>query len=286
MSDDGVAVLRQRLHDAGVMMRYDYAWKHSEFGSKVDRLTGVCLRFLYMAGTWLNGAFDGEALRVACRSLTPSDMLSEAVEAAAGHMNFHFVREEDESSSPHVTFCFIGPSEMGTLDDTLAATSFPSSGLYFFLVGDSACLPPPESDEDERIRGLSAFGLGRELHASMGARGFHAATHFVCEFKDTAHTDALSEVMDQFNVPTTNLMVHTEKWEVYVPDAMQRSWEVDATDDAYWQRHAKGSVCDSCHQQHAKLLRCVRCLAAYYCSRECQKAAWKLHKGDCEPPTK
>ncbi|ETW09925.1 hypothetical protein H310_00353 [Aphanomyces invadans] len=291
---DGVGLLRQRLHDADVMMRYDYAWKHSEFGTKVDRLVGVCLRFLYLAGTWLGGTTsdDGAKLRVACHSLTPTAALTNAVETASGHMRFQFVcdGEHDDSKPPHVTFCFIGPSVMGKLHDTLAATTaftWNSSGVYFFLVGDAACLPPPSSDEDERVRGLSAFGLGRELQATMSGRGFHAAAHYVCEFKDPPNTDTLSDVMDQFNVPLSNLMVHTEKWEVYVPgttSSPSAKWEVDIEDNTYWQQYAKGKACDSCHQHNAKLLRCVRCQAAFYCSRECQKAAWKLHKGDCAPP--
>jgi hypothetical protein len=32
-----------------------------------------------------------------------------------------------------------------------------------------------------------------------------------------------------------------------------------------------------------KLLVCQRCRTAYYCSKECQRAAWKEHKAECEP---
>jgi hypothetical protein len=32
-----------------------------------------------------------------------------------------------------------------------------------------------------------------------------------------------------------------------------------------------------------KLLVCQRCRTAYYCSKECQRAAWKEHKAKCEP---
>ncbi|KAF9729432.1 hypothetical protein PMIN02_002903 [Paraphaeosphaeria minitans] len=31
------------------------------------------------------------------------------------------------------------------------------------------------------------------------------------------------------------------------------------------------------------LLRCSRCKRTYYCSRTCQKQAWKTHKADCDP---
>ena len=31
---------------------------------------------------------------------------------------------------------------------------------------------------------------------------------------------------------------------------------------------------------------CARCKTVYYCSRECQKAAWKAHKKECMPVDK
>ncbi|KAF1953232.1 hypothetical protein CC80DRAFT_494852 [Byssothecium circinans] len=43
-------------------------------------------------------------------------------------------------------------------------------------------------------------------------------------------------------------------------------------------------LCSTCGQLPASgssLQRCSRCKSAYYCSKACQKAAWKLHKLDC-----
>ena len=37
-----------------------------------------------------------------------------------------------------------------------------------------------------------------------------------------------------------------------------------------------------CHEEG--VLRCARCLAVYYCGRECQKCDWKSHKSACLPP--
>ncbi|KAF2680857.1 hypothetical protein K458DRAFT_421183 [Lentithecium fluviatile CBS 122367] len=45
------------------------------------------------------------------------------------------------------------------------------------------------------------------------------------------------------------------------------------------------ATCYTCAQPPApslSLLRCSRCKNAYYCSKNCQKAAWKQHKYDCE----
>ena len=42
--------------------------------------------------------------------------------------------------------------------------------------------------------------------------------------------------------------------------------------------------CASCHasEEDAKLMKCARCQMKWYCSRDCQKAHWKLgHKLYC-----
>lgn len=46
------------------------------------------------------------------------------------------------------------------------------------------------------------------------------------------------------------------------------------------------SICSTCARPPPfghSLLRCSRCKCAYYCSRTCQKQAWKLHKTECDP---
>ena len=40
------------------------------------------------------------------------------------------------------------------------------------------------------------------------------------------------------------------------------------------------NVCKVCRQLAEK--RCVKCLSAWYCSKECQVANWKVHKKDCK----
>jgi len=44
----------------------------------------------------------------------------------------------------------------------------------------------------------------------------------------------------------------------------------------------KGSFpCDHCGKVESNLQRCARCKKSQYCSRDCQKSAWKTHKSEC-----
>jgi hypothetical protein len=45
--------------------------------------------------------------------------------------------------------------------------------------------------------------------------------------------------------------------------------------------YRKNEVCDECGCFAHKLSSCSRCGMAHYCSRTCQKKAWKLHKKVC-----
>ena len=277
---DRRAVLRQQLLDADVRMRYDYAWRSGEFGNKVDRLTGACLRFLYLAGT---SCAEPLAVRWLDAASTPYPTLQTALEDASKHVEMPFSYEATDA--PTAAFAYLGPHAMGHVATTLPVPGT-SNVLYFILMGDAACLAPC-TGEEERLRGLSAFGLGQELCEHMEAHGYHAVRHHVVEYKETAFTETLGAVMDSFSVPQSNLMVHTEKWVVYAPTSssvFHISDDADADDDAFWRAAAKGKVCDNCHESPPKLLRCVRCLNAFYCSKTCQKEAWKaMHKAECVP---
>jgi putative hemolysin len=43
-------------------------------------------------------------------------------------------------------------------------------------------------------------------------------------------------------------------------------------------------ACAYCGQQGGSLKKCMRCKQAAYCGAECQKAGWKIHKSNCDPP--
>mmetsp|Transcript_32176 Transcript_32176/g.102586 ORF Transcript_32176/g.102586 Transcript_32176/m.102586 type:complete len:468 (-) Transcript_32176:178-1581(-) len=40
-------------------------------------------------------------------------------------------------------------------------------------------------------------------------------------------------------------------------------------------------LCAFCRKTNARMLRCTRCKALFYCDKECQRADWKLHKQFC-----
>jgi hypothetical protein len=42
--------------------------------------------------------------------------------------------------------------------------------------------------------------------------------------------------------------------------------------------------CDEVDDASERFKQCSRCKVAYYCSRECQKEHWKIHKKECLPP--
>ncbi|KAL1530370.1 hypothetical protein AB1Y20_001278 [Prymnesium parvum] len=44
---------------------------------------------------------------------------------------------------------------------------------------------------------------------------------------------------------------------------------------------ARAKACACCSKTEGVLTRCSRCKMSYYCSRECQLADWKAHKGAC-----
>ncbi|KAH0834204.1 ankyrin repeat-containing domain protein [Lanmaoa asiatica] len=57
-----------------------------------------------------------------------------------------------------------------------------------------------------------------------------------------------------------------------------------------WERKRKGEVapweekrCDNCRAKGSGLKRCARCHVVRYCSTECQRAHWKVHKPECNP---
>lgn len=45
------------------------------------------------------------------------------------------------------------------------------------------------------------------------------------------------------------------------------------------------SYCKSINSSNKKLMKCSRCLTAFYCDQDCQKKDWRIHKLYCKKPT-
>jgi hypothetical protein len=41
--------------------------------------------------------------------------------------------------------------------------------------------------------------------------------------------------------------------------------------------------CDSCGKTGDNLKKCVQCESVMYCNKDCQRAAWKIHRKACHP---
>lgn len=50
-----------------------------------------------------------------------------------------------------------------------------------------------------------------------------------------------------------------------------------------FERVERAAACDGCGQSAVGLRRCARCRQAQYCSAECQRQHWKVHKRECRP---
>jgi hypothetical protein len=43
--------------------------------------------------------------------------------------------------------------------------------------------------------------------------------------------------------------------------------------------------CEKCDDASERFKQCSRCKVAYYCTRDCQKNHWSVHKKECVPPS-
>lgn len=179
-----------------------------------------------------------------------------------------------------------------------------SEPIVCALLGDAEFLERPLTDEADRLRGLSDFAISQQMRPLVEVAGYDTVAQFAVEFVPK-HTENLSDefkfekdvklstLMNRFGVLDKNMMHHTEKWELLAPvgsifahaqedaDGITHVGDEEAT---YWAAVARQHACDECLLFTTKLSFCARCHEAVYCSRECQKAAWKVHKQVCAKP--
>ncbi len=80
--------------------------------------------------------------------------------------------------------------------------------------------------------------------------------------------------------PVHMTMVHERSRRTFTAVVSHSSGGLQASSE-----HVNRRVCAQCNQRFGRSLRaCSRCLVVYYCSRDCQRAAWPEHRNVCVSP--
>jgi hypothetical protein len=178
------------------------------------------------------------------------------------------------------------------------ATPADARPLFCFLLGEAAFLEPPANAEAERLRGLSGFAISQRFTPLLSEASYESIAQFAVEYTPAVlpvTRDDMSDLMSRFGCMDHNIMHDVEKWGFYGfaessflvhdkdEDQEDGNGVTTASEDEvrYWLEFAQTRACNQCHTWQEKLLRCGRCGHAWYCSRDCQKTAWKLHKRLC-----
>lgn len=212
----------------------------------------------------------------------------------------------------HLVFVYIAPPGEQRCDDSQYRTfqavvehakRLPDNDkpMFCLLLGDAEFLPLPKTEEDEHMRSLSDFAISQEFAPIAREADYGSVAQFAVEFipasaKNLSNeykedkTKKLDSLMSRFGCVGQNLMHQTEKWEFYAPcesvfchgeDDPNGVTHPSEEDTMFWLQMAKGKACEYCYAPSEKLSKCAKCRDAMYCSRDCQKAAWKLHKRLC-----
>ncbi|CAI5709913.1 unnamed protein product [Peronospora effusa] len=308
---------RERLVASKMFMRYDYAWKEGEFLNVKHRITGIGCRLLYLYATWIatynhrkhsDGIFLSR-LKVFIESNGFPEFQKRLLEACE-LMEFETV---DDPLAADLVFVYVAPpgeqrndgeSQYKTFQNVVEHSKNREPNempMFCFLMGDADFLSLPKTEEDEHMRSLSDFAISQEFAPIAREANYGSVAHFAVEFVPKSaenlsnefkeeKTWKLDSLMSRFGCVGQNLMHHTEKWEFYAScesvfchdeDDPKGVTHPSEDDTMFWFKEMKGKTCDQCHTPCEKLSRCARCRDAAYCSRDCQKAAWSLHKRLC-----
>ncbi|KAG7399024.1 hypothetical protein PHYBOEH_009915 [Phytophthora boehmeriae] len=309
---------RERLLNANVFMRYDYAWKEAEFQQAEHRITGIGCRLLYLHASWVETFNHTRKLDSSSRTKVFLESngfpeFSERLRQSCDLMGYDTVQNALEAD---LIFVYVAPpaeqrseeSQYETFQQVVehsAAQEVDFKPMFCFLLGDADFLALPKTEEEENLRGLSDFAISQEFAPIAREANYGSVAQFAVEFVPSSAANLskefqekkdrkLENLMSRFGCVGQNLMHHTEKWEFYAPcesvfchgeDDPNGVTHPSEDDTMFWFQETKGKTCDQCHVPSEKLQRCARCRDALYCSRECQKEAWKLHKQLCGKTT-
>ncbi|ETN09504.1 hypothetical protein PPTG_22887 [Phytophthora nicotianae INRA-310] len=315
-----LAPWRERLVASKVFMRYDYAWKETEFQQAEHRITGIGCRLLYLHASWVEtynhttGSISSSGPRTKVFiEANGFPEFQERVSKSCELMSYDIVSDPLDAD---LVFVYVAPpgerrnadnqyKTFQTVVEHSKALPDNEKPMFCFLLGDADFLPLPKTEEDENMRSLSDFAISQEFAPIAREADYGSVAQFAVEFVPASQeslsnefkedkTRKLDSLMSRFGCVGQNLMHHTEKWEFYAPcESVFCHGEEDPKgvthpseeDTMFWFNETKGKTCDQCHAPSEKLSKCARCRDAVYCSRDCQKAAWKLHKRLCGKTT-
>ncbi|GMF64634.1 unnamed protein product [Phytophthora lilii] len=289
--------------------------KEAEFCRAESRITGVGCRLLYLHAAWVetfSHTSSGDASGPRTKTFIEPNGFPEFQQRLARSCELMGYEVVTDPLAADLVFVYIAPPgeqcSEGSQFETFQKVVGHSKDLkpdekpmFCFLLGDADFLELPKTEEDENLRSLSDLAISQEFAPIAGEAGYGSVAQFAVEFVPESaeylsnefkeeKTRKLDALMSRFGCAGQNLMHHTEKWEFYAPcDSVFCHGEDDPAgvthpgeeDTMFWFQETKGKTCDQCHTPSEKLSRCARCRDAAYCSRDCQKAAWKLHKRLC-----
>lgn len=292
--------------------------KAVEFQQAEHRMTGVSCRLLYLHAVWIetyNHTTSSCASRPRAKAYIEGNgfqVFEEQVAEACELMGYDIVANK---LTADLVFVYVAPLNeqrcKGSQFETFQAVVAHSKNLvdnekpmFCFLLGDAGFLPPSKTEEDEHIRSLSDFAISQELAPIASESGYGPVAQFAVEFVPSSAatlsnefrektTLTLDSLMNRFGCVGQNLMHQNEKWEFYAScgsvfchgeDDLNGVTHPSEEDTLFWLRKMKGKACDHCFALSEKLSKCSKCRDAMYCSRDCQKAAWMLHKRLCGKP--
>ncbi|KAI9906103.1 hypothetical protein PsorP6_014258 [Peronosclerospora sorghi] len=306
---------RERLIAAKVFMRYDYAWKEREFSRAETRITGVGCRLLYLHAIWIETYNHSQSFAISSprlKTFIEANGVSEFHERVCKSCELMGYDVVADPLAADLIFVYVPPPEaqhcatspyktFQTVVEHAKPLEPNEKPMFCFLLGDAEFLPRPKTEEEEQMRSLSDFAISQQFAPIACEAQYGSVAHFAVEFVPTSaenlsdefqqnKTHKLDSLMGKFGCVGQNLMHYAEKWEFYAScESVFCHEEDDPTgvthpseeDTVFWFKETKGKTCDQCHAPCEKLSRCAKCRDAEYCSRECQKAAWSLHKRLC-----
>ncbi|CAH0518904.1 unnamed protein product [Peronospora belbahrii] len=300
-----------------IFMRYDYAWKEGEFQQAEHRITGIGCRLLYLYASWIatynyNRATNN-AISLRIKTFIESNGFLEFEKRLGRACELMGYEMMDDPLDADLIFVYVAPpgeqrrgneSQYKTFQAVVEhSKSREPDGkpMFCFLMGNAAFLPLSKTKEEDNMRSLSDFAITQEFAPIAREANYGSIAQFAVEFVPKS-TDNLSKeykeekartldsLMGKFGCVGQNLMHYTEKWEFYAccdsvfcheEDDPKGVTHPSEDDTMFWFKETKGKTCDECHTPSNKLSRCAKCRDAEYCSRDCQKAAWRLHKRLC-----